>query len=80
MSQTPYHLATQDPPRKLLHRTTKTKDVHENLKCAFGSGRKHGGEKGEHAGYQHFLLFPHNVLKGFFCPRAVKSRDRAVKG
>ena len=25
--------------------------------------RKHSGEKGENAGNQHFLLFPHNVFK-----------------
>ena len=26
------------------------------------NGRKHCGEKGENAGHQHFLLFPHNVF------------------
>ena len=41
-------------------------------------GRKHV-EKGENAGYQHFLLFPQCFQKAFFL-RVVKSRDCVVKG
>ena len=36
-------------------------------------------EKGENAGYQHFLLFPQCFQKSFFL-KVVKSRDCAEKG
>ena len=36
-------------------------------------------EKGENAGYQHFLLFPECFLKAGFLLRVVKSRDCVVK-
>ena len=45
----------------------------------FSKGRKHCGEKGESAVYQHFLHFPQCFLKGPFL-RVVESRDCEVKG
>ena len=51
------------------------------LKCRFLSFDRTENivEKGENAGYQHFLLFLQCFLKAFFL-RVVKSRDCLVKG
>ena len=51
------------------------------LKWLFVShiGKKTLVEKGENAGYQHFLCFPSVFSKVFFC-RAVKTRDYLGKG
>ena len=52
--------------------------VTQKLKIVLGRVESIVG-KGENAGYQHFLLFPHCFSKAFFS-RGVKSRDRVVIG
>ena len=50
---------------------------HDDL-CALSIEQKTLWEKGENAGYQHFLLFPTVFSKPFFF-RVVESRDCVVK-
>ena len=51
---------------------------YSNIKVVFHSMENNVGKR-ENAGYQHFLIFPRCLQKGFFI-RGVKSRDCVVKG